>query len=819
MNNVSSVQQHPATIDAYIRHGWSLVPIPAGTKGPTTKGWNLKENKLKLHSDLQTGHGIGLAHAYSGTMALDIDSYSDAAELLKEKGLVLDDLFKAPDAVVIDSSRPGHGKLLYKMPFGLILQSKKIIKDKKSIYELRCATATGLTVQDVLPPSIHPTTNQPYRWAGLGHWSRVPEIPLALLEHWQSLLKNDEELQIRTGQPINSSWKEIQQAVECIPADCSREEWINIGMALHYAGSQTDKVDEALHLWDSWSKTAPAKYPGEREIFTQWLSFRVDKSSSVKIGTLFHIAKNYGWVRPAPDVSAFFKEIPKGPETLGKSLRHPAPNINLDIFPKILSTRAKEISDGVGCDPIVCLFSGLAAVCGVVDARSRLELMPGFKVPPVLWLMTLGDPADKKSPGSRPMLSPLKDLESEDKPRYQKEFTDWEVKESAYAAAKKSLLQWAASPEAVLGAQAPFVPDQPKPPVPAKITISDITSQKMIRSASERPQGLLCYLDEMNSWINKITDKTSGEDRSAWVVAYESERYEMDRVGAGSIHCDNLAVSIYGNIQPDVFTKNLQNLALDGLLQRFLPGILRSEYTRLGNPIPEFMTTSEKWKMTLRTIYALPAQTYKLSPEAFSEYRKFQEWYESAKKDERLLMASSTFMTAFGKIEGLCGRIALIFHIIESPFNLEVSVELMRRAIDFIRNYAIPAYRYALSEFAGINTLDKWIADYIIQHADESTITLSELKSAARRQLPENISVWTADQIVYAAMHDLEKASWVARIDDQTKEHQHIAVWAINPSIKESFSTYRKNVIEAKQRQREHIYRLSPYEIQKVHGA
>ena len=185
----------------------------------------------------------------------------------------------------------------------------------------------------------------------------------------------------------------------------------------------------------------------------------------------------------------------------------------------VLATRAQEISDSVGCDPLVPLWAGLAAVCGVIDARTRLELMPGFKVPPVLWLMTLGDPADKKSPGSRPMLSPLKDIEAEDRPRYSKELLDWEGKEAAYAGAKKAFLEFAASPDALLGGQAPNVPDLPQPPVALKITVSDITSQKLVRHAADRPRGLLCHLDEMNSWIRKLTDKTSGEDRSAWVVS------------------------------------------------------------------------------------------------------------------------------------------------------------------------------------------------------------------------------------------------------------------------------------------------------------
>ena len=507
-----NVAQHPASVEIYVRHGWSLVPIPHGTKGPRTPGWNLRENVLKSQSDLPAGYGIGLAHAYSGTMALDIDNWTSATTVLMEHGVNLQALYEAPDAVVIHSGKPGHGKLLYAMPFGLALPSKKIIHSGVTIYELRCATSSGLTVQDVLPPSIHPETMQPYTWAGRGHWTRLPSIPQALLDVWQSLLDKEKVQNISTGGTVNASWEEIRSALDVVPADCSRDEWVSIGMALHWAGTQTNALDSALHLWNEWSSTAQVKYPGERMITQQWNSFKTDKATAVKLGTLFHIARQHGWQRPAPDIAGLFGQVDlpiMSPTGVSANLRPPAPDIDLSVWPSVLATRAQEISDSVGCDPLVPLWAGLAAVCGVIDARTRLELMPGFKVPPVLWLMTLGDPADKKSPGSRPMLSPLKDIEAEDRPRYGKELLDWEGKEAAYAGAKKAFLEFAASPDALLGGQAPHVPDLPQPPVALKITVSDITSQKLVRHAADRPRGLLCHLDEMNSWIRKLTDKTS----------------------------------------------------------------------------------------------------------------------------------------------------------------------------------------------------------------------------------------------------------------------------------------------------------------------
>jgi adenine-specific DNA methylase len=61
------------------------------------------------------------------------------------------------------------------------------------------------------------------------------------------------------------------------------------------------------------------------------------------------------------------------------------------------------------------------------------------------------------------------------------------------------------------------------------------------------------------------------------------------------------------------------------------------------------------------------------------------------------------------------------------------------------------------------------------------------------------MNTWQKDQAVLGAMYPLEQAGWVMRIDDGTKEHQHVAQWAINPEIKTIFKAHREKVIKAKQ--------------------
>ena len=66
------------------------------------------------------------------------------------------------------------------------------MKHPWTVHVLTLEAGAPVTVQDVLPPSIHPSTKQPYRWAGHGNWTRLPVIPQPLLDLWQSLQSTDD---------------------------------------------------------------------------------------------------------------------------------------------------------------------------------------------------------------------------------------------------------------------------------------------------------------------------------------------------------------------------------------------------------------------------------------------------------------------------------------------------------------------------------------------------------------------------------------------------------------------------------------------------
>jgi len=78
----------------------------------------------------------------------------------------------------------------------------------------------------------------------------------------------------------------IRAALDCIPADLPRDEWVRIAMAL-----KSELGEAGLELFDAWSKKG-AKYNG-KSIRDTWRSVKVD--GGVGIGTLLHMAKAYGF--------------------------------------------------------------------------------------------------------------------------------------------------------------------------------------------------------------------------------------------------------------------------------------------------------------------------------------------------------------------------------------------------------------------------------------------------------------------------------------------------------------------------------------------
>lgn len=179
------------------RLGAGLCRIRPHSKDPgIARKWNANpiDSERKIDT-IRPGEGIGILHSASLTCALDIDHLEYARAMFATFGIDLDAVLGK--GLQISSGRPNRGKALFRIPPSMTGRSMYKVcwpkpnggkinyekarqlrpDDKVTVVEFRQGP-----VQDVLPPSIHPDTGEPYRFVR-SPWELETELgePLPML--------------------------------------------------------------------------------------------------------------------------------------------------------------------------------------------------------------------------------------------------------------------------------------------------------------------------------------------------------------------------------------------------------------------------------------------------------------------------------------------------------------------------------------------------------------------------------------------------------------------------------------------------------------
>lgn len=142
-----------------------------------------------------------------------------------------------------------------------------------------------------IPPSPHRKTGIPYVWMDSDEINpqTLPTInpdfftfmdakyPKASTRAWVPPVEYNESVDLSTA----------AEMLDYISSDCSRDDWIQIGMAL-----RDEFGDAACALWHNWSGKASMRY-NHNDAQAAWRSFG---GQGVTIGTLVYLAKQGGWL-------------------------------------------------------------------------------------------------------------------------------------------------------------------------------------------------------------------------------------------------------------------------------------------------------------------------------------------------------------------------------------------------------------------------------------------------------------------------------------------------------------------------------------------
>jgi hypothetical protein len=297
-----------------IQSGLALVAVPYMQKGPSSVGWNLRENAITTPESavMLAEKNIGLAHAFctpTPTCAIDLDNCKESKKWLAKEGIDLGLLLHSSDAAVIWSGKQNSLKLLYRLPkeVGAPVSRQVHGPDGTMMLEFRCAAKNGTTLQDLLPPSVHPTGSQ-YQWLGSGSPLSIPDIPSSLLKIWLNL-KSDKRTCKRQARQSNGPCTEsatlilntsrpetprevaiVMQLLSHISADCGRDIWRDIVWAILSTGWLC-----AVDLAKAWSESAPTRYE-DAAFWTVVQTFDPAHDTVPTLGTVYFHARKGGWI-------------------------------------------------------------------------------------------------------------------------------------------------------------------------------------------------------------------------------------------------------------------------------------------------------------------------------------------------------------------------------------------------------------------------------------------------------------------------------------------------------------------------------------------
>jgi len=280
----------------YAEAGIAIVPIRKGEKilPPSSTGINYSSASKNIKTvekwygpnGKYRGFNIGIACGGGGCFALDIDAHEEKNGYEALQTFV--DEWGEPVAPM--QSTPSGGRhYLFEWEANCVSSTDRLaigidtrggaVPDKNR--------DTAYASHIVAWPS---TTDQgEYTWDKGGEAIHPPEWVVSKLGvSWGGAIGRGNE-NVGKGD-TERQYTEIELAgiVNVInPGECSYEQWLQVGMAI--STQMPDK--RGLEMWHSWSQRGKTHEPDECQI--RWTGF--DPAGPIRVGTLIHIAKRFGF--------------------------------------------------------------------------------------------------------------------------------------------------------------------------------------------------------------------------------------------------------------------------------------------------------------------------------------------------------------------------------------------------------------------------------------------------------------------------------------------------------------------------------------------
>lgn len=253
------------------------------------------------------------------------------------------------------------------------------------------------------------------------------------------------------------------------------------------------------------------------------------------------------------------------------------------LLPDSLRPWIEDVADRMQCPVDFPAVTAILALSSIVGRKLaiRPKRQDNWTVIPNLWGMLVGRPSIMKSPPMKEILKPLKRLSAQAYTKYQEEWNEYvcqskidAIQEKAVSTEMAKAIRNGQSSESYKQQLAELSKSQP--PIRRRYIVNDVTVEALGVILSQNPYGLLQERDELIGFLKSLERKGQDGARAFYLEAWNGNgHFETDRIGRGNV-CINggLCLSLIGTIQPGPLGSYIHQAVSggggdDGFIQRF----------------------------------------------------------------------------------------------------------------------------------------------------------------------------------------------------------------------------------------------------------
>ena len=223
-----------------------------------------------------------------------------------------------------------------------------------------------------------------------------------------------------------------------------------------------------------------------------------------------------------------------------------------NIFPADVADSFKVLAKSCATSPVVIPGASFCILASALGRSISISPKIGWTEPAIVWHGDIRETGEGKTPPARLLSKSFNERQKAEHERYDKEKAEHD---SLPANERK---------------------DSPPPKQPRGFFLTELTLEGLRNDMRDHPTGgVVAIMDELSSFVNANGQYKGGKgnDRESWLKLHDGHPARVGRA-TGSIYIDGARPSVFGGIQPGVFSRVFQQesglYVQDGTLFRFL---------------------------------------------------------------------------------------------------------------------------------------------------------------------------------------------------------------------------------------------------------